>query len=265
MRGEKCLRWSKSIDLNEDVSGLCLAQGEDHVFAMADRGKSIRRYAIRKEDGKDPPMELGKQCKTNHGLNLSKLLMNSGEDSGAHLITASLDGSISIIPVHYFDRQEIKDTGLISRSAKMFSRHQGGIAKLDVFLATVNEILLLAVDAGGTLQLLHTQNGEAGKDGYTTTLQASPRVDIDMMSADDAKMGFDLEYFSNKMEYENQPSDIKQSWTAWKIGLDSREKWKDFERQISDVERSLMTVKHEIVNLMSSNSSLPGEDTRKKL
>ena len=209
-------------------------------------------------------MELGKQCKTNHGLNLSKLLMNNGKDSGAHLVTASLDGSISIIPVHYFDRQEIKDTGSISRSAQMFSRHQGGIAKLDVFLSTNNEILVLAVDAGGTLQLLHTQNGEASKDGYTT-LHASPRVNIDMMSTDDAKMGFDLKYISDKMEYEYQPSDIKQSWTAWKMDIDSREKRKDFERQISDVERSLMTVKHDIVNLMSSNSSLPGENTRKKL
>ena len=189
--------------------------------------------------------------------------MNNGEDSGAHLITASLDGSISIIPVHHFDRQEIKDTGSISRSANMFSRHQGGIAKLDVFLSKINEILLLAVDAGGTLQLLHTQNAEAGKDGYTT-LHASPRVNIDM-STDDAKMGFDLEYISDKMEYEYQPSDIKQSWTTWKMGLESREKRKDFERQISDVERSLMTVKHEIVNLMSSNSSLPGENTSNKL
>ena len=124
--------------------------------------------------------------------------MNNGEDSGAHLITASLDGSISIIPVHYFDRQETKDTGLISRSAKMFSRHHGGIAKLDVFLSTINEILLLAVDAGGTLQMLHTQNGDAGKDGYTI-LHASPRVNIDMMPTDDAKMGFDLEYISDKM------------------------------------------------------------------
>ena len=44
--GEKCLRWWRSIDLSEDVSGLCLEHNGGHVLAMADHNKSIGRYAI---------------------------------------------------------------------------------------------------------------------------------------------------------------------------------------------------------------------------
>ena len=50
--GEKCLRWSRSIDLSEDVSGLSLDHDGGHVFAMADINKSIGRYALGNEGEK---------------------------------------------------------------------------------------------------------------------------------------------------------------------------------------------------------------------
>lgn len=203
---------------------------------------------------------MGKPFKTYHGLNLSKLLIsedNNCEDADANLITASFDGSVRIIPLNLFDRQEEHDDEFITGSAQMFSRHRGGITKFDVFLSTNGGILLLAVDAGGTLQLLQTQHGEANQDGYT--IFAAPRVDIELRPMDYAKEGFDLEYISAATEQGIRYTAEKQSWTAWKIDLESREKRQDFEREIDDLEKSLISVKDEIANLMSSNSSLPGE------
>ena len=142
----------------------------------------------------------------------------------------------------------------------MFSHHIGGIAKLDVVLSTNGEILLLAVDAGGTVQLLQTKNGEANQDG--STLCAAAHVGIESRSVHYAKVGFDHGYI-NAVEQDIRSIHGKQSWTAWKIDLESREKRKDFEREIDDVEKYLISVNEEIATLMRSNSSLPGEKKKR--
>ena len=213
-------------------------------------------------------MQMGTPFKTGHGLNLSKLLIsdvNNLADAGGHghLITASLDGSMRIVPLDRFDRQEEKDGEFTTRSAQMFSHHRGGIAKLDAFSTANGGILLLAVDAGGTLQLLQTQHGEANQDGCT--LFANPHVDIELKSMDYAEEGFDLGCISAALEHDIRSEGDQQSWTAWKTDMESRERRKDFEREIDHVEKSLTTVKEEIDNLMSSTSSLPGEERRKTL
>ena len=145
----------------------------------------------------------------------------------------------------------------------MFSHITGGIAKLDVFLSHKGGILFLAVDAGGTLQLLQTKQSEMNQDGYN--LCSSPRVDTKLGPKDYAKEGFDLGHIRAAVEQEIQSKDGKQSWASWKIALKSKEKRRDFEREIDNVEKSLMKMKDDIAQLMSSNYSLPGENERKSL
>ena len=76
---------------------------------------------------------------------------------------------------------------------------------------------------------------------------------------DYAEEGFDLGCISAALEHDIRSEGDQQSWTAWKTDMESRERRKDFEREIDDLEKSLISVKDEIANLMSSNSSLPGE------
>ena len=168
----------------------------------------------------------------------------------AHLLTASFDGSVRIIPLNLHEG----DDEFIVSSIQMFSVRRGGIAQFDVIMTNSGGILLLSVDGGGTLQLFQTVHGEAIKQN--PTLLTTTKTEKEFRSIEWAKERFARTHFSAVASIEEQQS---QSWAAWKIGLEAKEQRRDFESEIVAMEESQTSLKEEIANLMSSNSALPGE------
>ena len=173
------------------------------------------------------------------------LQKEDGED--AHLITASLDGRVCILPLNLHEG----DDQFTVKSIQMFSVCRGGIAKLDVFMTNSGGIFLLSVDGGGTLQLFQTVQREATKEKPT---QFATTRDEELRSKERAKERFPRSQFSAVAVIKEQ-----QSWAAWKLSLEMKEKRRDFESEIVAMEESLTSLKEDVANLMSSNSSLPGE------
>ena len=166
----------------------------------------------------------------------------------ARLITASFDGSVHILPLNLHEG----DDQFTVSSIQMFSVRRGGITKCDVFMTNSGGIFLLSVDGGGTLQLFQTVHGETIKE--KPILLTTTSAEKEFRSIEWSRERFARPQFSAVVSIKEQ-----QSWAAWKIGLETKEQRRDFESEIVAMEESLTSLKVEVANLMSSNSSLPGE------